>query len=216
MSHNKKHRTTQSKPMARAENQAYKFQNRRKYDQEQYNFDLQQSIGPYLYVLNPINYERCSEVRPEQPGLIARQGVSHSTQRNIVDIESDLKGYTHGHSKDISNMYRPHCPNVKNTHSNGYPCGGGVLTGFENGQEQLHHYKASPEFTEYTRNIYPSYTLRETGINRFDMVLYSPQDEKRWYQQAPVGINYRMVVKDNHVPRIPVLIDQSPCLPKPQ
>lgn len=190
-----------------------RYQNRLKYDTEQYKYDLHQSVAPLSYVLNPLVYERCEQVRPVEPGLIASQGISHNMQRHIVDIETDLKGINRGHSRDFSNMYKPNCPKVKNTGNSGYPCGGGIVAGFENSQEKLKHLAPSKQFTEYTRYVNPPSTLKETGVNRFDILFYEPQDEQRWHQQCPVGINYRLIVKDNYRPRVPVLMNQKSAWP---
>ena len=189
------------------------YQNRLAYDDGNYAKKLEESVGPLKYVLNPQVYERCTQVRPSQPGLIGRQGVSVSYQHHMADIESELKGLNRRASKDPSTLYKPECPKGTNKSYNGYPCGGGVAAGFESSQEKLHHYEKMKDFTEYSRNLNPPSTLRGTGLNRFDIVLYNPQDETRWFQQAPIGINQRLVVKDNHVPLIPKLIDQTVALP---
>ena len=41
------------------------------------------------------------------------------------------------------------------------------------------------------------------------------QDENRWLHPGEVGINYRMVAKDNHRPKIPVPMNQMAALPDP-
>ena len=106
-------------------------QNRSKFDDGTYKKDLEQSTGKLKYVLNPQKYNRCIQVRPSQPGLIGRQGVSVPFNKNIIDIESDLKGITRLYSKDPTKKYKPYCPTVSQTEYNGYPCGGGVDAGFK-------------------------------------------------------------------------------------
>jgi len=189
------------------------YQNRLSFDHDAYMKKLEESVAPLKYNLNPNRYERCRQVRPAQPGLIAKQGVSVSYSRHLTDVESDLLGITRKNSKDPNMLYKPYCPLAKNTDNNGYPCGGGVEVGFNNAQEKLHHFENEVAFTEYSRQVNPPATLRSTGINRFDYVLFNPQDETRWYQQAPIGTSQRLVSKDNHIPLIPQLIDQTSCLP---
>jgi hypothetical protein len=67
--------------------------------------------------------------------------------------------------------------------------------------------------TDHTRISNPICTARGVGINRFQPLCFNPQDESRWLHPSDIGINYRMVVKDNHVPCIPKLIDPTPLLP---
>ena len=68
-------------------------------------------------------------------------------------------------------------------------------------------------FTDYTRISNPICTARGIGINRFTPLCLNPQDENRWLHPSEVGISYRNVVKDNHVPGVPKLIDPTPLLP---
>jgi hypothetical protein len=210
---NKANNKATNKPHNKTNIEEQDYQNRLKFDAGTYEKELQQSVAPLVHNLNPNKFERCRQVRPSQPGMIARQGVSVAYNRHLTDVESDLLGLTRRNSKDPNQLYKPHCPQAKNTMYNGYPCGGGVEVGFESAQEKLHHFENEQAFTEYSRQINPPATLRSTGINRFDYVLYDPQEESRWFQQAPIGINQRLVSKDNHVPLIPKLIDQTVLLP---
>jgi hypothetical protein len=66
---------------------------------------------------------------------------------------------------------------------------------------------------EYTRLSNPTSTLRETGVNRFQPICLNPQDRDRWEVQGEVGINYRMIVKDNHTPLIPSILSDVPLFP---
>jgi len=65
--------------------------------------------------------------------------------------------------------------------------------------------------TEPTRLSNPPCTLRGTGWNRWEWLCYDPQD--RALIPFEHNVNYRMVVKDNHVPCIPTLVDTTNAVP---
>jgi hypothetical protein len=134
--------------------------------------------------------------------------------RPLVDVESDLLGIDIKNSDDPNQQYQPRCPQC-GLLADGMPTGGGVKNGCSVCNERLYNLPSISFQRDYTRTSNPVYTARERGVNRFQPLNINPQDERRWLQQASVGINYRMVVKDNHVPVIPKLIDQTSCLPRP-
>lgn len=186
---------------------------RQMYDVNAYKKSLEQSTNPLKYRLDPIAVTRCDPCRPPQPGYIGRVGVSITHQRPLVDVESDLMRLNYRNSKDPNQQYQPTCPQCGNC-MEGYPCGGGVVAGCQNCQEKLNHLPVCGPFTDYTRISNPICTARGVGINRFQPLCLNPQDENRWLHPSEVGINYRMVVKDNHVPCIPKMVDPTPLLPK--
>lgn len=186
---------------------------RQKYDTATYQKSLQESVGPMLYRLNPISTVRCDPCRPAQPGLIGRSGVSITHQRPLVDVESDLLQLHNKNSKAPSQNFQPTCPDCGEC-MDGYPCGGGVVAGCDNCQKKLNHLPACGLFTDATRISNPICTARGVGINRFQPMCLNPQDEQRWLHPSEVGISYRNVVKDNHVPCIPKPMDQSAFQPK--
>lgn len=186
---------------------------RQKYDPGNYEADIAQSTKPLNYLLDPISVNRCDPCRPSQPGYIGRVGVSVTHQRPLVDVESELLHLNILNSKDPGALYKPTCPQCGECYE-GYPCGGGVVAGCNNCQEKLHHLPVCTPFTDYTRISNPICTARGVGINRFQPLCLNPQDENRWLHPSEVGINYRMVVKDNHVPCIPKLVDPTPLLPQ--
>ena|SRR3989338_1426389 len=175
---------------------------RLKYDPSTYARDLKQSTDPLRWRLDPHRNNQCSPCRPADPHYRASQGVSITHQRSLVDVESDLKRLHIKATNDPAQEYIPHCPNCRNCQS-GYPCGGGVLSGCHNCQEQLFHFPVCHVATDYTRITNPTCTMRGTGINRFNPLYLEPQDEVRWLVQGEVGISSRNVFKDNHVPCIP-------------
>ena len=182
------------------------------YDTAAYQAQLRQSTGPMSYMLNPIRNDVARPARISEPGFIAKSGVSVTHMRPLVDVESDLFGIDYRNTKDPNQQFQPKCP-MCGCATEGYPCGTGLNQGCTKCQERLHHLPKARFNQDYTRISNPRCTARELGINRFQPLLLQPQDEHRWLHQAQVGINYRMVVKDNHVPCIPRLIDQTPCLP---
>lgn len=182
------------------------------YDVQAYQRSLEESTGPLKYKLDPIAVSRCDPCRPAQPGFIGRTGVSITHQRPLVDVESELLSLNIKASKDPNQKYRPTCPQCGEC-MEGYPCGDGVVAGCQNCQEKLHHLPACGPSTDYTRISNPICTARGVGINRFQPLCLNPQDENRWLHPSEVGISYRNVVKDNHVPCIPKMIDPTPLLP---
>lgn len=185
---------------------------RLRYDAGAYDAQLKQSTGPLMYRLNPVFANTCNPCRPGNVGYIGRVGVSLTHQRPLVDVESDLMNLHRHSSRDPRQLYTPSCPQQQSC-SEGYPCGGGVVAGCESSQEKLFHFPTCDIGTDYTRISNPTCTMRETGVNRFTPLCLQPQDEDRWLHPSEVGISYRNVVKDNHVPCIPRLIDQTPALP---
>ena len=183
------------------------------YDTGAYQTTAEQSTKPALYLLDPISTNQCDPCRLPEVGYIGKIGVSVSTSRPLIDIDSNLRLGGFVATRDPSKKYQPNCPEIKNCNE-GYPCGGGVVAGCQDSQEKLHHLKSCNIGSEYTRISNPICTSRGVGVNRFNPLCLNPQDECRWLQPSNVGISYRMVVKDNHKPCIPKLIDQSPALPK--
>lgn len=184
------------------------------YDPNAYELDLKQSTDPIRWTLDPIRVNRCDPCRPVQPGYIGKVGVSITHQRPLVDVESELMRLDQPNSRDPRQRYIPKCPQCKNCGQSGYPCGGGVVAGCSMCQEKLFNFPPCHIGTEYTRISNPICTSKETGVNRFQPLCLNPQDENRWLHPGEVGINYRMVVKDNHRPCIPKPIDQTPLLPR--
>ena len=62
--------------------------NRLKFDTCAYKKNLDQSVGPLSYVLNPMKYENCNKCRMEL-GIVGGNNVSQ-IKGNLVDLENDL------------------------------------------------------------------------------------------------------------------------------
>lgn len=177
---------------------------RAKYDQEYIQMDIKQSTAPLEYALDPNYAERCNPCFPTEVGWIGKQGVSYDSGKPMVDTESDLFNLTRVLTKDPF-KYKPHCITDQCV---------GVINGCDQCQPKLYNFPICPIKYESTRLSNPISTLKETGVNRFQPLCLDPQDRTRWEHPGEIGINYRMVVKDNHVPCIPHPIDQTPALPK--
>uniref|UniRef100_A0A6C0J765 Uncharacterized protein n=1 Tax=viral metagenome TaxID=1070528 RepID=A0A6C0J765_9ZZZZ len=179
---------------------------RNKYDQGAYEQSIKQATNEIQYTLDPVRNDRCGPCRVTEPGFIGKVGVSVSRNRPLVDIESELMSLDIHHTDDPSKKYKPKCIQCGSSND-------GVGNTCPKCSQQLNHLPVCAFNTNYTRISNPICTSREIGINRFQPLCLDPQDENRWLHPSEIGISYRMVVKDNHVPCIPVLIDQTPALP---
>lgn len=184
---------------------------RTKYDQGSFTRDTQQATYRINYMLDPNYAEQCKQCRPLD--WIGKQGVSYNNTQPMIDTESDLLNLNRILTRDPNYKYAPNCTNCEDC-PEGYPCGAGATNSCKNCQPSLHHFPICDIKHEYTRTSNPSATLKETGVNRFDPICLNPQDRSRWEHPGATGINYRLVVKDNHIPCIPHPIDQTPALPK--
>lgn len=185
---------------------------RNKYDQGTLEIDTRQATASIEYHLDPVYAERCNICRPAGPGWVSKQGVSYDNTKALVDTESDLFNLNRVLSRDPSYKFIPYCPQCQNCPS-GLPCGDGVVDNCENCQAKLFHFPSCDLSYEYTRISNPKCTLRETGVNRFQPICLNPQDMDRWQHPGEIGINYRLIAKDNHFVCPPSLIDQTPALP---
>lgn len=52
--------------------------------------ELNQSVSPLSYSLDPVKFEHCNKCRPEL-GIVGGTAVSH-VAGNLVDLENDLRG----------------------------------------------------------------------------------------------------------------------------
>lgn len=90
--------------------------NRLRYDQCAYKSELDQSVGPLEYILNPMKYENCQKCRHEF-GLVGGTNVSH-IKGNLVDLENDLRGQTRSNTKCPARKYAPNEGSVLSIPSN--------------------------------------------------------------------------------------------------
>ena len=91
--------------------------NRLIYDTCAYKKELDQSVSPLSYVLNPIKYENCQKCRMEL-GIVGGTAVSH-IKGNLVDLENDLRGQTRIASLCPDKLYHPTTNNIIHTEGNG-------------------------------------------------------------------------------------------------
>jgi hypothetical protein len=171
---------------------------RLKYDNGSYQEQLSRSIYAGLYQLNsPFNdCNNCAVTIPDDPHLrYQAYGQNTCTMKKAVDDSSELAGLNYKNSKCNKEAYLP------NTYSPS-----GCKTTINKDARKC----AIP--TESCRLSNPPCTLKETGINRFDPLCWDPQ-EKALEQFDRIGINYRMVAKDNHIPLIEEPQDQNIFMP---
>jgi hypothetical protein len=164
------------------------------YDTGTYNVDLKQSTAPLRWVLDPNYANTCNPCFPSNPGYLGRVGVSIAKDTPLIDVESDLKLLNYRNSRNPQDKYIPptHCVTDN------------------------YHFSDCANLTDYSRIMLPVCTFRGiVGPNRYSPLCLQPQDENRWLQPSEIGINYRMVVKDNHTPCIPCPINQCLVLPRP-
>ena len=95
--------------------------NRLIYDTCAYKKNLDQSVGPLSYVLNPMKYENCNKCRMEL-GVVGGTAVSH-IKGNLVDLENDLRGQTRAASLCPDKLYHPTKNNLIQTEGNGCTSG---------------------------------------------------------------------------------------------
>lgn len=195
------------------------YQQRLKYDLGTFGRDLEQSTAPLERVLDPIFVHPKKMCRAAEVGHLGKVGVSYDTRVPLVDTESELLNLTRPVTKDPNYKYIPQCSSAVSGNDisqdgtgTGYPGGCDMV---ENSAEyhKRFHFPSCSFKREYTRISNPTCTMREIGINRFQPTYLDHQHPTRWENQAEVGINDRMVAKDNHVPCIPVPMDQTAALP---
>ena len=172
--------------------------NRLDYDTCAYKQELSESIGVSEYMLGTPHIA-CEDCFAKDPQLIMqRAGASVSKNIPMVDIDSELMNITRKLSNCSSDEFIP-----KFT-SNGE---------IDNSLETHDFRDCGIPTKENTRLSNPSCNLRGTGWNRWEWLCNDPQE--RVNIPFDNNIANRLVVKDNHRPVIPKLIDQTPFLPTP-
>ena len=168
------------------------------YDTSSYREKIQRSIMPGIYQLTtPYNdCNDCSPLIPDDPYLrYQTYGPNTCTMKKAIDDSNELEGLNYKNSKCNKDSYIPNSytstgckPNVNN------------------------NIKCNIKKTESSRISNPPCTLKETGINRYDPLFWNPQ-EKAIEKFDRIGINYRMVAKDNHIPLIEIPEEQNVFYP---
>ena len=167
--------------------------NRLDYDTCAYKQELSESIGPGEYLLGTPHIS-CEDCFTKDPQLIMqRAGASVAKNVPMIDIDSELMNITRKLSDCSSNDFIPKF-NEKGE--------------IDNSLEVVDFKDCGIPTIENTRLSNPSCNLRGTGWNRWEWLCNNPQEFDN-------NISNRLVVKDNHRPVIPKLIDQAPILPLP-
>ncbi len=160
---------------------------RMRYDNSSYQEQLERSVYEGAYQLGTPNNDcnECYQYVPNDPE-IRYQYYGHNTcsMKKAVDDSSELYGLNYKNSKCNKDAYAP----------NSYISTGCV-------PKLIDDVRKCSTPTEASRLSNPPCTLKETGINRFDPLCWNPQ-AKALETFDRIGINYRMVAKDNHVPLI--------------
>ena len=160
---------------------------RMRYDNSSYQEQLERSVYEGAYQLGTPNNDcnECYQYVPNDPE-IRYQYYGHNTcsMKKAVDDSSELYGLNYKNSKCNKDAYAP----------NSYISTGCV-------PKLIDDVRKCSTPTESSRFSNPPCTLKETGINRFDPLCWNPQ-AKALETFDRIGINYRMVAKDNHVPLI--------------
>jgi hypothetical protein len=183
---------------------------RLKYDVDYYQHNLKENEKSINYSINKPKV--CDVCRPPHPGYLGDMGVSTSSERPIVDVESDLLNMERNNSNCPSKQYQPKCPEMENCQE-GFPCGGGVVAGCYKSQEKSSHLPQCELYPVETRTTHPICNYRSVVWDRTEALCMDPQDRGNWEHPGEVNISYRLVAKDNHRPCIPNLVDPSASLP---
>ena len=192
--------------------------NRLNYDTETYKHDINQSVGPGNYYINP-PLIACKPCHPASTNTrLQRSGAGIRGDSTSIDIDSELSGLFRKHSNNPNKKYIPNCDGNDNTV--GKPCGNDMngdcnsnllRVGEKSNDEKLTHFQDCEIKTEDTRLNNPPGTLRSSGLNRWEWLCHNPQEQIELPFEH--NVNYRMIVKDNHRPIIPTPINQENALP---
>lgn len=171
--------------------------NRLDYDTCSYKQEISESIGPGEYQLNTpfISCEDCYNRDPQI--ILQRSGNSVAKQMPMIDVDSELININRKLSNCSNDSF---VPKFNKTGE------------IDNSIEVVNFKNCDMPPTENTLLSNPSCNLKGTGWNRWEWLCQDPQDKVE--MSFDYNISNRLVVKDNHRPVIPNLIDQSVFLPK--
>lgn len=169
--------------------------NRLIYDSCSYTEKLNRSIAPGLYSLNT-PYDDCKsgeQFMPDDPYIrYQNYGPNTCTMKKAIDDNSELLGLNYKNSKCNTDAYTP-----------------GKYK--SNGCEVRTVDKPYIRPTENCRLSNPPCTLRSTGINRWEWLCVNPQD--RAIEEFNRNVDVKNLFKDNHVPLIEKMADESAFQP---
>ena len=150
------------------------------YDKCAYDQDIEQSTKPGHYMLG--KPDNCNQCMVPIPEIRLQQ--VRPKEKGLVDVDSELMGLNRKQTK--CRTYEP----------------------MKQQNVRLNESDCSFLFSEETRGSNPPCTLRGTGWNRWQWLCRDPQETA--VVPFPYLVNYRLVVKDNHVPIIPNLPKKTP------
>lgn len=165
---------------------------RNRYDVQDYNRDLYQTIRPGYFKTN-LPRNDCDGCLNPNPTHNASFGNSLHN-KNLMDVDSELMGLTRKNTKCPENKYNPDRANEE----------------FKNSDKK--HFRDCPNFVgESTRLSNPGCTLRGTGFNRWEWLCQNPQDKA--IVPFNIELNTSIMTKDDHRPCIPMPLNQSSSRP---
>ena len=172
--------------------------NKLNYDTCSYKQELSESIGPGEYQLTT-PFISCVDCYSDDPQLrLQRAGASVAKNMTMVDVNSELLNINRKLSNCSENEFIPKFD------KNGK---------IDNTVEQVDFKNCSIPKVENTRLSNPACNLRGTGWNRWEWLCNDPQEKVLLPFES--NVSNRLVMKDNHRPKIPEPIDQSIFLPSP-
>lgn len=188
-----------AEPRFKPDASAYANMTRLNHDKSAYKHNLRQSIGPAQYQAStPLPH--CVECFAKDPRVRhARGGNAKCRDRPLVDVDSELRGFTRRASNNPMEQYLPEgFPGPRKPFCEleaQLPCPDEVLT------------------SEDTRLSNPPINMRgtENGFNRWAWLCQDPQERVEMPFDAQV--DSRLVAKDNHRPNVPVPVDPTLALP---
>jgi len=157
------------------------------YDNSSYQEELKRSIysGNYQSSTPYNDCMDCDKFVPNDPHIrFQAYGQNACSMKKAIDDSTELSGINYKNSKCNTDAYSP----------NKYISTGCV-------PQTINDIRKCSIPTESCRLSNPPCSLKEVGINRFDPLCWNPQS-KALESFDRIGINYRMVAKDNHIPLI--------------
>ena len=161
-----------------------------KYDVQNYNRDLYQTVRPGNFKTNLPRNACDGCFNPNVRG----SSFGNSLDNNLINVDSDLMGLNVQNTRCPEKKYNPSMCNEQ----------------FKN--VDVTHYDDCPNFVgENTRLSNPPCTLRGTGWNRWEWLCQNPQD--RSIVPFNIELNTSIMAKDDHRPCMPTPVNQRSAHP---
>jgi hypothetical protein len=147
-----------------------------------------QSIDAGTYQLETPR-PHCEPCFIDDPAMrLQRVGASTCGNASLIDVDSELMGLTRRYTR----CQEEHVPLVCKPSAPMATCQTFISR-------------------EDTRLSNPPCTLRATGWNRWEWLNENPQ--RHAIPEFPIEVQYRLIVKDNHRPIVPNILDESMAYP---